>query len=198
LFAAAMDALFPSARAVTAVAWWRTPSNSHPAASVAQWGCWTFFRFVRGGDGCSSRCPGALIVWQRNDTTNRFDEPEVSVFVQSTESAHEASDMALDGENRLRFRRACYFLVVNALVFAVLCVLAQRTGSSYLRVMCEAFSACYLVLLTFWAWLSSLSISQRLFVATAAVVLVVCACRFVLADGFSPWFEVAMWYVPHP
>jgi hypothetical protein len=86
--------------------------------------------------------------------------------------------------------------VLNALFFSVLSILAQQTGSFHLRVICEAFAACYLVLLTFWAWFSSRNVWQRIPVATAAVVFVVWACRFVLADGFSPWFEVAMWYVP--
>lgn len=99
-------------------------------------------------------------------------------------------------ENPFPYRQTTYFLVTNALLFGAICVLAQRTGRFDLRILCEAFSASYLVFLTTWAWLSALNIVTRLLLTAAAMVLVVFGCKFALADGFASWFEVALWYVP--
>ena len=89
-----------------------------------------------------------------------------------------------------------YFACVNTLLFLLVGGGAIVTKSFELRVLVESFAATYFVLLSAFAWLAPLAFSKRILGALTGIALVIFVCRFVLVDGFSSWFESAIWYLP--
>ena len=93
-------------------------------------------------------------------------------------------------------RRVLIFLSLSVAIPVISLFAAYFIQDYYLKLYCEAVAATYLIGLTTVIWLLNIRLIYRLLAALFVLICVFGSFRFVFAESFAAWFEVALWYIP--